>query len=121
MDRVEFEGMLVRVVSLGCAENVDWLFEHHGDVGMSKSVLDNAINMAICRGHLQVARTLQARGEALVRRRSLGSERFEEGDAHVGGRTVVGADEIVSGEKPVEPQRPAVSVTRAVRVGRHGL
>jgi hypothetical protein len=67
MDRVEFEGMLVRVVSLGCAENVDWLFEHHGDVGMSKSVLDNAIDMAICHGHIQVARTLQARGLALVR------------------------------------------------------
>jgi hypothetical protein len=67
MDRVEFEGMLVRVVSLGCAENVDWLFEHHGDIGMSKSVLENAIDLAICQGHIQVARTLQARGHALVR------------------------------------------------------
>ena len=67
MDRVEFEGMLVRVVSLGCAENVDWLFEHHGDVGMSKSVLDKAVDMAICRGYIELARTLQARGPALVR------------------------------------------------------
>ena len=67
MDRVEFEGMLVRVVSLGCAENVDWLFEHHGDAGMSQSVLDRAIDMALCRRHIEVARTLQARGPALVR------------------------------------------------------
>lgn len=66
--RVEFERMLVRVVCLGCAENVDWLFEHHGDVGMSKSALDNAADMAICREHIiEVARTLQARGQALVR------------------------------------------------------
>ena len=67
MDRVEFEGMLVRVVCLGCAENVDWLFEHHGDVGMSKSAQDSAVDMAICQGHIEVARTLQARGQALVR------------------------------------------------------
>ena len=67
MDRVEFEAMLVRVVSLGCAENGDWLFEHHGDDGMSRSVLDNAVDMAICQGHIQVARTLQADGQALVR------------------------------------------------------
>jgi hypothetical protein len=67
MDRAEFEEMLVRVVVLGCAENVDWLFEHHGAVGLSKSALDDAVYMAICQGHEQVARTLQARGLALVR------------------------------------------------------
>jgi hypothetical protein len=65
MDRGEFEGMLVRIVRLGCAENVDWLFEHHGDVGVSKAVLDNAVDMAICHGHIQVARTLQARCQRL--------------------------------------------------------
>ena len=67
MDRVEFEAMLVRVVRLGCAENVDWLFEHHGDVGLSKSALDDAVDMAISQRHIEVARTLQARGQALVR------------------------------------------------------
>ena len=61
MDRVEFEAMLVQVVRLGCAETVDWLFEHHGHVGISKSVLDDAVDMAICQGHIQVARTLQGR------------------------------------------------------------
>ena len=67
MDRVEFEAMLVRVVSLGCAENVDWLFDHHGDVGLSKSALDDAVDIALCQRHIEVARTLQARGRALVR------------------------------------------------------
>jgi hypothetical protein len=38
MDRVEFEAMLVRLVSLGCAKNVDWLFEHHGDADPSTGV-----------------------------------------------------------------------------------
>jgi len=57
--------MLVRVVTLGCAENVDWLFEHHGDAGVSKAALDDALDMALCRGHIEVARTLQARGQRL--------------------------------------------------------
>jgi hypothetical protein len=65
MDRGEFEGMLVRIVRLGCAENVDWLFEHHGDVGASKTALDDAVDMALCLGHVQVARTLQARCQML--------------------------------------------------------
>jgi hypothetical protein len=66
MNRVEFEGMLVQVARLGCAENVDWLFEHHGVVGLSKMALDDAVDTAICQGHIEVARALQARGPAFV-------------------------------------------------------
>jgi hypothetical protein len=116
MDRVEFEGMLVRVVSLGCAENVDWLFEHHGDVGVSKSALDDAVDMAICQGHVEVARTLQARGPALVR------ETFDDrGLAGAGGRTIVCGDDIARGEQPLEPPRPAVSSPGVIRYGRQVL
>ena len=39
---------------------------------------------------------------------------------HVGGRTIVCADEIVRGEEPMGPQRP-VSATGAMRFGRQGL
>jgi hypothetical protein len=65
MDRNEFEGMLVRVVTLGCAENVDWLFEHHGDAGVSKAALDDAVDLAVSKGHMQVARTLQVHCQRL--------------------------------------------------------
>lgn len=67
MDRAEFEGMLVRIVHLGCAENVDWLFEHHGEIGLSRVSLENAVDLALCKGHIEVARTLKARGPVLVR------------------------------------------------------
>jgi hypothetical protein len=65
MDKVEFEKMLVRVVCLGCAENIDWLFEHYGDAGVSKTALDDAVDLAVSRGHMQVARTLQVHCQRL--------------------------------------------------------
>jgi hypothetical protein len=41
--------------------------------------------------------------------------------AHVGGRTIVCADEIVRGEKSLEPRRAAVSSHAAMRVARQTL
>jgi hypothetical protein len=61
MQRLEFETALTRVAEFGCAENVDWLFEQYGDVGVSQAALDDAVNAALTRGHEQVARTLRAR------------------------------------------------------------
>jgi hypothetical protein len=40
--------------------------------------------------------------------------------AHVGGRTIVCGDDIISGEEPLEPQR-AVSPTGAIQSGRPAL
>jgi hypothetical protein len=50
---------------LGCAENVDWLFEHHGDAGVSKAALEDAVDLAVSKGHMQVARTLQVHCQRL--------------------------------------------------------
>jgi hypothetical protein len=41
--------------------------------------------------------------------------------AHVGGRTIVCADEIVRGEEKLGPMRSEVSATTAMRVARHTL
>jgi hypothetical protein len=60
MQRLEFEDALKRVAEFGCAENVDWLFEQYGDVGVSQRALDDAVSAALSRGHQQVARTLRA-------------------------------------------------------------
>ena len=59
MQRLEFEDALKRVAEFGCAENVDWLFEQYGDVGVSQGALDDAVSAALSRGHEQVARTLR--------------------------------------------------------------
>ena len=61
MQRVEFENALKRVAEFGCAENVDWLFEQYGDVGVSQAALDDAVSAALERGHTQVVSTLRAR------------------------------------------------------------
>ena len=51
MQRVEFENALKRVAEFGCAENVDWLFDQYGDVGVSQAGLDDAVSAALTRGH----------------------------------------------------------------------
>jgi hypothetical protein len=61
MQRLDFETALKRVAEFGCAENVDWLFEQYGDVGVSQAALDDALSAALTRGHEQVARVLRAR------------------------------------------------------------
>jgi hypothetical protein len=61
MQRVDFEKALKRVVEFGCAENVDWLFEQYGDVGLSQTALDDAVSTALTRGYPQVAQTVRAR------------------------------------------------------------
>ncbi len=66
MQRLEFEKALKRVAEFGCAENVDWMFEQYGDVGLSRAALDDAVNAALTRGYPQVARTLRARARILA-------------------------------------------------------
>ena len=65
MQRVEFENALRRVAEFGCAENVDWMFDQYGDVGLSQTALDDAVSAALTRGYPQVAQTLRARACAL--------------------------------------------------------
>ena len=66
MNRPEFEMALRHVVELGCAENVDWLFENYGEVGVSQAVLDDVLLEAKRRDWKQVAMTLRTRGAAYV-------------------------------------------------------
>jgi hypothetical protein len=46
MQRVEFEKALKYVAEFGCAENVDWMFDQYGDVGLSQAALDDAAGIA---------------------------------------------------------------------------
>lgn len=61
MNGSEFETALRHVVTLGCAENVDWLFEHYGKEFASLKSVEAAINDAAVLGHKQVLRTLKVR------------------------------------------------------------
>ena len=61
MQRVEFENALKRVAEFGCAENVDWMFDQYGYVGLSQMALDDAVSVALTLGYPQVAQTLWAR------------------------------------------------------------